>query len=328
VLVIAHFSAGSLFQAGQIFAFFSLINMFFRPLRQIAEEFNTFQSAMAATERIDKLLKQEEPIYTIKDPTRLNDRAKGLSFDKVDFAYLPGQAVLKGMSFNISSGQTVAFVGHTGAGKSTIVQLINRLYDIDQGKICVDGVALDQLDLEHWRAQVATIPQDVVIFDGTLADNLRLFDNSIQNQELEDAISGLCLNEFVDDLPLGLETPLGEAGFKLSEGQQQLVAFGRAWVKRPQLLILDEATANVDSRTERQLETALSHLKENRTTILIAHRLSTIQAADRIFVLDHGSVVESGDHQQLLKKQGLYEKLYRRQALSILVEEPIPKEMV
>jgi ABC-type multidrug transport system fused ATPase/permease subunit len=271
-------------------------------------------------ERIDVLLKQDEPIASPESAEHLSKTPKTMSFKEVHFEYLEGQNILKGMDFVIEAGQTVALVGHTGAGKSTIIHLINRLYDVTKGQVCVDGVDVRELDLEAWRRQVATIPQDVVIFDGSLLDNIRLFDREDSVEKVQSAIDGLGLGDFVSELPEGLGTMMGESGFRLSEGQQQLVAFARAWVKEPQVLILDEATASVDSRTERQLETALANLRKNRTTILIAHRLSTIQSADRIFVLDHGRVAEKGTHRELLEQKGIYEKLYRRQALSLMVE--------
>jgi ATP-binding cassette, subfamily B, multidrug efflux pump len=326
VLMMAHFTAGAMLHPGEIFAFFSLINMFFRPLREMAEEFNTFQSAMAAMERVRALLAESEPLHSPLGALQkaLPTTALGVEFKNVHFAYQLEKPVLKGLNLNILPEQTVALVGNTGAGKSTMIHLINRLYDVQDGSVCVGGEDLRHLKLEELRAAVATIPQDVMLFSGSVLDNIRLFDQAISQERIQEAILGLGLEEFITQLPQGLATELGEMGTSLSEGEKQLIAFARAWVKSPRVLILDEATANVDSRTEKQLGAALLKLKKGRTTIVIAHRLSTIQSADKICVLHQGQLAEEGSHDELLRQRSLYYKLYRRQSLSLQVEGNLP----
>jgi ATP-binding cassette subfamily B protein len=319
VLGVAHFTAGQVLLAGEIFAFFSLINMFFRPLRQMAEEFNTFQSAMAAMERVHKLLSEHESIENSDCAQVLDDGPLAISFEDLQFQYQEDKPVLKGLNMDIQAEETVALVGHTGAGKSTIIHLINRLYEAQSGSVRVGGVDVRDLDLRGLRSKIATIPQSVMLMEGSVLDNMRLFDDSIGREVVQEAISALGLQGFIHSLPQGLETPLGEGGSSLSEGQKQLIAFVRAWVKDPRILILDEATANVDSKTEKHIEEALVSLREGRTTILIAHRLSTIQTANRIIVLKQGLVEEEGSHRELMDRGGLYHKLYQKQSLSLQV---------
>lgn len=322
VLLMAHFTAGELLLPGEIIAFFSLINMFFRPLRQMAEEFNTFQSAMAAMERVKGLLHQEESIVwkEASKGQRLPEGPLDIRFEGVEFHYREDKPVLKGLDLQIDAGETVALVGSTGAGKSTIIHLINRLYDICGGKLSIGARSMEALSLSDLRDAVATIPQAVQLMDGSVLENIRLFDDSISRETVERALQVLSMEAWISSLPQGLDSPLGESGASLSEGQKQLLAFARAWVKNPRILILDEATANVDSQTEKTLELALNALRKGRTTILIAHRLSTIQTADRIFVLQDGQLLESGTHDELLEHKGYYERLYRRQSMSLRVE--------
>jgi len=320
VLVIAHLTLGNWIQTGEIFAFFAFINMFFRPLREMAEQFNTFQSAMAAMERIKKLLETNVHIQSPKasDSIRFKSREPmHIEFDQVHFSYKADQPVLKGLSFEIPAGQKIALVGSTGAGKSTIIHLINRLYDVQSGAIRINQVPIHQVQLSDLRHAIATIPQHVFLFTGTVADNIRLFDPAIDDHQIQTAIDALDLNDFIAQLPEGLLTQVSEEGQALSSGQKQLISFARAFVKQPALLILDEATANIDSETEHQLEKALLSLMKDRSSIVIAHRLSTIQRADRILVLRHGQLAESGTHEELICKDGLYRKLYEMQALSL-----------
>lgn len=318
VLVIAHINLGGWVETGQVFAFFALINMFFRPLREIAEQFNTFQSAMAAMERIKKLL--EEPVY-IQNPTTppkpWQKNRFELDFQNVRFGYKENQPVLNDLNFDLKSGETIALVGSTGAGKSTIIHLVNRFYDINSGKITINGEPIQNYALSDLRHAIATIPQHVFLFTGSVADNIRLFNSEISDQDIIEAIDNLDLNDFIEQLPHGLETQVSEEGQTLSSGQKQLISFARAFVKKPSLLILDEATANIDSETEHHLEKALQLLMKGRSSIIIAHRLSTIQRADKILVLKQGQVEESGSHEQLIQQDGLYRKLYEMQALSL-----------
>ena len=321
VLMVAHFGSGTVLQPGEIIAFFSLINMFFRPLRQMAEEFNTFQSAMAAMERVKKLLEESEPLSSLPKGERaeLPTGALAIEFEKVHFQYQPEKPVLRGLSLNIRAGETVALVGNTGAGKSTMIHLINRLYDVTDGRVLVGGCDVKHCGLGDLRSAIATIPQDVMLMEGTVLENIALFDGSVERSLVEKAVQALGLESFMANLPKGLDSKLGEGGASLSEGEKQLIAFARAWVKNPRVLILDEATANVDSKTEKKLEQALIALRQGRTTILIAHRLSTIQTADRICVLQKGIAHEEGSHRELMALGGLYGKLYRRQSLSLQV---------
>lgn len=322
LMTIAHVHLDAVIEPGDIIAFFTLIAMFFRPLREMAEQFNTFQSALAALERIVKLSREEETVVSPPQPKAMAPGPLEIDFDEVEFSYLEGQPVLQGLSLKIHGGETVALVGGTGAGKSTVTHLINRLYDIQKGHLRVGGQSIGDLDLGALRSSIATIPQDVFLYPGTLYENITLFDESIERGAVEKAIEDLGLQDFVQGLSHGLDTHFGEGGDGLSIGQKQLVAFARAWVKQPRCLILDEATANVDSRTEALMESSLQKLREGRTTILIAHRLSTIRGADRILVLHHGKLHEEGDHKDLLKKSGLYARLYEKQALSLKLGEP------
>lgn len=318
VLIIAHISLGGWVETGQVFAFFALINMFFRPLREIAEQFNTFQSAMAAMERIKKLLEEPVHIQTPEgQPAAWKKDHFDLQFQNVQFEYKENQPVLNELNFDLKTGETIALVGSTGAGKSTIIHLVNRLYDIKGGQITINGEAIQNYALSDLRHAIATIPQHVFLFTGSVADNIRLFNPQISEKDIWDAIKSLDLKDFIDHLPEGLDTQVSEEGQTLSSGQKQLISFARAFVKHPSLLILDEATANIDSETEHQLEKALNLLMQGRSSIIIAHRLSTIQRADKILVLNKGQVEESGSHQQLIQKDGLYRKLYEMQALSL-----------
>jgi ATP-binding cassette subfamily B protein len=318
VLIIAHINMGSWVETGQVFAFFALINMFFRPLREIAEQFNTFQSAMAAMERIKKLLEEPVHIQNPKEPfANWRKNHFDLNFEHVHFEYKDNQPVLNDLNFALKSGETIALVGSTGAGKSTIIHLVNRLYDITRGKITINGESIQNYALSDLRHAIATIPQHVFLFTGSVADNIRMFNPDISDQDIQDAINSLDLNDFIQQLPDGLNTQVSEEGQTLSSGQKQLISFARAFVKHPSLLILDEATANIDSETEHQLEKALELLMKERSSIVIAHRLSTIQRADKILVLSQGKVEESGPHEQLIHQNGLYQKLYEMQALSL-----------
>ena len=320
ILVLAHFTLGTWVQPGEIFAFFAFIIMFFRPLREMAEQFNTFQSAMAAMERIKTLL---ETSISIENPKAQDQNSWttqkefSINFKEVHFAYQKDQPVLKGLNFEMKSGQKIALVGSTGAGKSTIIHLVNRLYDIQQGDILINGQPIKNYTLNDLRKSIATIPQHVFLFTGTVEDNIRLFDKTITDQQIKEAIDALELNSFINNLPEGLQTNVSEEGQALSSGQKQLISFARAFVKQPSLLILDEATANIDSETEHHLEKALNLLMKDRSSIVIAHRLSTIQSADRILVLRQGQVAEDGPHEELIRQEGLYRKLYEMQALSL-----------
>ncbi len=318
VLGVAHFGMGVSVKVGEIFAIFMFIGMFFRPLRDIAENFNTFQSAMAAMERIQKLLLQPLTITEPTQPVSLSGPFKGeIRFENVVFGYHPEKPVLKGISFVIKPGEKVAIVGSTGAGKTTMIALLNRLYDVTSGSIKIDGVDLREYATQDLRNRIATVPQDVFLFTGTVADNIRLYDESVSLAEVKKAAKAVDAASFIEKLNKQYDENVLEEGQSLSTGQKQLLSFARAFVKNPSIIVLDEATSNIDSETEQVIEKSLNVLLSERTGIIIAHRLSTIRSVDRILVLHQGKLIEEGSHDQLIKKNGLYQQLYQMQALSL-----------
>ncbi len=319
ILFFAHLALGVSVQVGEIFAFFSYLNMFFRPLRELAEQFNTFQSAMAAAERTFQLL---DTGITVKNPPHPQpiDRDRNfkgkITFKNVDFAYNSGNPVLKDLSFEIQPGEKVAFVGYTGSGKTTIIKLINRLYDIQAGAILIDDVPVDRYDMFELRSRISTVPQDPFLFTGSVADNISMHDPAISLRDIAEAAETVNAGHFIDRLPDKYDENVLEEGKRLSVGQKQLISFARGVVRKPDIFILDEATSNIDSETEKLIDAAIEKLLEGRTAIIIAHRLSTIQKVDRILVLNKGRLVEEGSHQELLKKEGIYSRLYQTQAFS------------
>jgi ATP-binding cassette, subfamily B, multidrug efflux pump len=318
VLFFAHAALGVSIHVGEIFAFFSYINMFFRPLRQLAEQFNIFQSAMAAAERTFKLLDEPVSVQNPVNPVPITNGLKGkIAFKNVGFAYKPDTPVLKDVSFEITPGEKVALVGYTGSGKTTIINLISRLYDIQSGEIAIDGIPVERYDLNQLRFHIATVPQDPFIFTGTVADNISMHDPVITQEQVVEACRQVNADKFIDELPLKYDEPVLEEGKRLSVGQKQLLSFARGVVRKPDILVLDEATSNIDSETEKLIDAALENLLKGRTAILIAHRLSTIRKVDRILVFNKGRLVEEGTHQELLKKQGVYNRLYQTQAFSL-----------
>lgn len=300
---------------GVIFSFFFLINMLFRPLRQIADKFNTLQMGMVAANRVFSILDTE---------SRINDTGKvekegvkgNIKFSDVRFSYLKDEEVLHGISFDVTAGETVAIVGATGAGKSTIINLLNRFYEIDSGTILVDGVSTTDYKLASLRGQIAVVLQDVFLFADTIANNISLKDSSIGLEEIEAAAKQIGVHGFISSLPGGYQYNVKERGTMLSSGQRQLIAFLRAYVSNPSILILDEATSSVDTYSEQLIQRATEKITEGRTSIIIAHRLATIKKADKILVMDAGLVVETGTHQELLKKGGYYRNLYEAQFLA------------
>lgn len=325
ILLFSHFTLGISVQPGEIFAFFSYINMFYRPLRQMAEKFNTFQSAMAASERIFSLMDRE---ILIRDPAQpLQPEAEvetagAVAFKNVWFSYndpnnlKEDQPVLKDLSFTIRTEEKVAIVGHTGSGKSTVINLINRLYDIQQGSIEINGLDIRKYSLVDLRARITTVPQDFFLFSGTIAENITLHRPGFSSQDIENAAKAVKADTFIQRLPQKYNQEILEQGKSLSTGQKQLLSFARSFVTDPAILIMDEATSNIDSKTEKLIQEALDRLIEGRTAIIIAHRLSTIRHMDRILVLHKGRLVEEGSHVELLKKRGVYAQLYRMQAIA------------
>lgn len=314
-----HVAMGYSLQVGVIFAFFSYINMFFRPLRQLAESFNMFQSAMAATERIIKLLERDVTITPPAQPKRIaGTHLQGeITFDQVNFAYLPDAPVLKNVSFTIRPGEKVAIVGYTGSGKTTIINLLNRLYDVQRGAIRIDGVDVKEYDLQALRTRIATVPQDIFLFTGTVAENIGLHHPQITPPEIEFAAQQVYADRYIEKLPNKYAENILEEGKLLSVGQKQLLSFARAFVRKPSIVVLDEATSNIDSETEALIEAGVKNLLAGKTAIIIAHRLSTIKSVDRILVLHKGELVEQGSHERLLQQGGLYRQLYEMQAFLV-----------
>jgi len=301
--------------AGTIFAFIMLIDLLFRPLRQIADKFNTLQMGMVAANRVFKILDTDSHIQNIGSYE--NDVIKGeIKFKDVHFGYLEDEEVLHGVSFEVKPGETVAIVGATGAGKSTIINLLNRFYEINSGSITVDGIDIKDFKLASLRSHIAVVLQDVFLFADTIANNISLKNASISVENIIDAAKAIGVDEFISSLPGGYEYNVKERGTMLSSGQRQLIAFLRAYVSNPSILILDEATSSVDTYSEQLIQLATDKITQGRTSIVIAHRLATIKKADKIIVMDAGNIVETGTHQQLLKKGGYYSNLYEAQFLT------------
>jgi subfamily B ATP-binding cassette protein MsbA len=264
-------------------------------------------------ERVFKVIDTDSSIT--KKGTIFAEKIQGnIEFKNVRFSYIKGEEVLKGVSFNVDKGQTVAIVGATGAGKSTIINLINRFYEIDQGTICVDGISVDTYDIQSLRTQVAIVLQDVFLFSDSIYNNITLKNNDISLQEVETAAKQIGIHDFIMTLPGGYQYNVKERGAMLSSGQRQLIAFLRAYVSKPSVLILDEATSSVDSYAEKMIQFATDTITKGRTSIIIAHRLATVKQADKIIVMDNGLIVEEGNHQELLEKEnGYYKNLYDKQ---------------
>lgn len=298
---------------GVLLAFIQYGFRFFRPIADLSEKYNILQSAMTASDRVFKLLDTQPAIVAPAVPRAFPAEAAAIEFDHVWFAYQGEDWVLRDVSFRIEPGQTVAVIGHTGAGKTTIISLLLRYYDVQQGAIRVGGVDLRELDPLDLRRHFGVVLQDPFLFTGTIGENIRLGDDRLTPVDLQNAAREVNLLDFVQSLPSGFDQELGERGLGISTGQKQLVGFARALARQPRYLILDEATSSVDTETELRIRQALDRLVSGRTSIIIAHRLSTIQRADRILVMHKGQLRESGTHQQLLALDGLYTRLYQLQ---------------
>ena len=295
---------------GVLFAFVNYIDQFFKPINDLTEKFNILQSAMASAERIFLLLDEEENIKTIGNPLPLSKITGKIEFKNVWFAYEGENWVLKDVSFTINPGETVAFVGATGAGKTSIISLITRLYDIQKGEILVDGKNIKEVDKYELRSQIGVVLQDVFLFTGDIKGNIRLNNKEISDEQIKEVAGFVNADTFIDKLPKRYEETVMERGATLSSGQRQLLAFARALAFDPSLLVLDEATSNIDTETEILIQDAIKKLIKGRTNIIIAHRLSTIQHADKIVVMHKGRLREMGKHQELLDKKGMYYDLY------------------
>lgn len=298
---------------GTLFLFTQYISQFFQPLQELAEQFSTLQSAIASAEKIFSLL-DVKPQIAEKPDAKVLPQVKGkIEFDHVWFAYDGEHYVLRDVSFVIEPGQKVAFVGATGAGKSSILNLIGRYYDIQKGRILVDDVDIRDLTRDQLRAAIGQVQQDVFIFTGDIKSNIRLRDEEITDEAVREAADHTNAARFIERLPDAYNEHVTERGATFSAGQRQLLSFARTLAHDPTILILDEATANIDTETEQWIQEALEHLMQGRTAIMVAHRLSTIQHADRIIVMHHGKIRESGTHQELLEMNGIYKKLYELQ---------------
>ena len=298
---------------GAIIMFIKMSQMLFRPLRQIADKFNQLQMGIVSGERVFKVM--DTVSFISREGSYEVEKMRGdISFRNVRFSYVPNEEVLKGISFDVQQGQTVAIVGATGAGKSTIINLINRFYEIDKGVISVDGVLIKDYALASLRNEIAVVLQDVFLFSDTIYNNITLKDESITLEEVKAAAKNIGIHDFIMLLPQNYHYNVKERGVMLSSGQRQLIAFLRAYVSNPSILILDEATSSVDSHSEQMIQYATDTITKDRTSIVIAHRLATIKKADMIIVMDKGEIVEQGTHKELLKKQdGYYRNLYDKQ---------------
>ena len=315
--------AGDVLTLGSLVAFLQYSQRFFRPISDMSEKFNVLQGAMASSERIFALL--DTPVYITSDQAKIGaspgTSAGAIAFEDVTFAYVDGEPVLKNVSFTVDPGQRVAIVGATGSGKTTIVNLLLRFYDVQAGRITIDGVDIRDMDLRALRALFGLVLQDVHLFSGTIAANVRLGSSQIDDRQVQAALEAVHAAAFVDRMPRRLETPVAERGATLSVGQKQLLSFARALAFNPRILVLDEATSSVDTETELLIRDALKVVMRGRTTLAIAHRLSTIQDMDRILVLHKGELRESGTHQELLGRRGIYHRLYQLQ----FKDEPVGK---
>jgi len=300
---------------GDLTAFIMMIPMLFRPLRQIADQFNTLQMGMVAAKRVFAILDTDSQIDD-SGTTEIENLKGAIDFKNVHFSYVEDEAVLKGISFHVEAGKTVAIVGATGAGKSTVINLLNRFYDINKGVICIDGTDIKEATIKSLRKEIAVVLQDVFLFADTILANITLNNPDITEADVIKAAKQIGIHKFIMSLPNGYHYNVKERGVMLSSGQRQLISFLRAYVSNPSILILDEATSSVDSYSEQLIQEATDKITEGRTSIVIAHRLATIQKADKIIVMDAGEIVEEGTHQELLKKKdGYYKNLYEVQFL-------------
>ena len=297
---------------GILVAFLSYMRLFFQPLRELSQKYSIVQSAMASAERIFQLLDTKSRIPVMRQPLRLQAVRGTLEFSGVTFGYNPDMPVIHNLSMQVHPGETVAIVGATGSGKSTLVNLLERMYDPDQGRILLDGHDLRELDPNWLRNTVGLVMQEVYLIPGTIKENI-LLDAEMQEQDLTAILKLAQLNELTDRLGQGIHTVIGEGHLELSAGERQLLAMARVMVRDPDILILDEATANVDSETEILVEKAIDATLSQRTSIVIAHRLSTIRRADRIIVMDSGRIAEEGTHDKLMADKGFYHRLQNLQ---------------
>ena len=297
---------------GEIIAFIIYIQMMFRPIRQLADRFNILQMGIVGSERVFRVIDTDEKIENDGN-MEVSDLAGDISFENVWFRYKKDQWILKDLSFSIKSGNFLALVGHTGAGKSSIIRILNRFYEIEKGNIKIDNISIKNLTLESLRNNIALVQQEVFLFSDSIFNNISLYEENISEELIIRSSKEIGIYDFIMSLPNGFNYVVGERGVTLSSGQRQLIAFLRVYVRNPKILILDEATASIDSSTEKLIQNALDKLSKNRTTIVIAHRLSTIVKADKILLLEEGKIKEQGTHKSLLELNGEYTKMYNHQ---------------
>ncbi|MGG3522384.1 ABC transporter ATP-binding protein [Bacillus pseudomycoides] len=312
-LVLALFGIDALnspVEVGVLYAFVNYIHRFFQPVNEMMMKLSFFQQALVSSSRVFHLM-DEKDLAPIQQGNREPKVHEGeIEFKDVTFSYDGKRDVLKNVSFHVKPGQTVAFVGHTGSGKSTIMNLLMRFYDIKAGHILIDGVNLEKFEEKEIRKRIGLVLQDAFLFAGNVKQNIRMYNESITDEEIKEAARFVQANTFIEKLPEQYDTEVVERGAAFSSGQRQLIAFARTIATNPKVLVLDEATANIDTETEEAIQTALQRMRKGRTTIAIAHRLSTIQDSDQIFVMHDGEIIERGTHQELLSKQGLYYNMY------------------
>ena len=297
---------------GELIAFILFIHMMFRPIRQLADRFNILQMGIVGSERVFKVLDKDEKIDD-SGKNKIQSMKGAISFKDVDFYYKKDEWVLNGLSFEIKAGKMLALVGRTGAGKTSIISVLNRFYETQKGIIAIDGVNINTIQLSNLRKNIALVQQEVFLFSDSILNNITLFDSDITRNKIIEAAKEIGVHGFIETLPNSYDYVVGERGVTLSAGQRQLIAFLRVYVRNPKILILDEATSSIDTATEKLLQNALEKLSKDRTTIVIAHRLSTIVKADKILHLKNGSVLEEGTHEYLLKSGGAYSEMYSLQ---------------
>lgn len=317
LMIVLWFGSGNVFDeiisVGTLYIFSNYIRSFFDPIQELAEQFSTLQSSIASAEKIFTVMDEDEFIPEVENPKQLDKITGKIEFDHVWFAYDGENYVLKDVSFVINPGEKVAFVGATGAGKSSILNLIGRYYDIQKGHIYIDGIDIRQLSKKQLRSAIGQMQQDVFIFEGDVAYNIRLNDDAITDAQVKAAAEYVNASHFIEKLPQGYHEPVTERGATFSAGERQLLSFARTLAHNPSILVMDEATANIDTETEILIQEALEKLMDGRTTIMVAHRLSTIQHADCIMVMHKGRICERGTHRELLEQDGIYRKLYELQ---------------
>jgi ATP-binding cassette subfamily B protein len=310
---------------GVVISFILCLNLLFRPLRMIADKFNVLQMGVIAGERVFKVLDNDDHLTDTLDPVTITTPVTGdIKFQSVNFSYLPDQPVLRDISFEVRPGQTIAIVGATGSGKSTIINLLTRLYPLDSGRVLLDDVPIEGYDWRVLRAQIGVVLQDVFLFSRTIKDNLTLHNTDISQEKIEAAARLIGMHDFICSLPLGYDQPVMERGSNLSLGQRQLLSFVRALLYDPSVLVLDEATSSVDPESEKLIQQATETLIRDRTSIVVAHRLSTIQKADRILVLDKGRILESGNHEELIRAGGVYAGMVKTAGSGDLLQQALP----